>query len=256
MPVVLHLKNDRRGRTTGFTLMELAVVISIAGLLSALLLPALSSAKEKSRRAVCKSNLRQVLTVMEMYANDNSQILPSSADNVGYYHSIILSDETFTNLVEYASGVSNIFYCPNVVFGGLNPVAQHDRYGYVIGYSYWAGGIVGTIKGPDYLVLPSKATDPAAATNALITDANYWTQKTAASAYFPAAMTVSPHSAAGAATSGGSSFTIGVNGGTNSAGLGAEGGNAGYINGSVVWRSINAMQTLSASSLGDSSGNR
>jgi type II secretory pathway pseudopilin PulG len=237
--------------------MELAVVIAIASLLSALMLPALSSAKEQSRRAVCKSNIRQLLQVAEIYGDENLQVLPSSADNAGFYHSIILSDETFTNLVDMA-GSSNIFYCPNIVFGGgANPVAAHTKYGYVIGYSYWAGSTIGTIKGPDYYVLPSKSTDPSTATNALITDANYWTMSQAGPGYFPAAMTVSPHGAAGAASAQGSSFTVGLRGGTNSAGLGAEGGNAGFLgNGSVVWRAMNVMQTLPASSEGDANGNR
>jgi len=257
MPVVLNLGKDRHAKLAGFTLVELMVVIAIASILSALMLPALSSAKEKSRRAVCKSNLRQLVQVLEIYADDNSQLLPGSADNAGYYHSIILSDETFTNLVDLASGSSNIFYCPNIVFGaGANPVAQHTKYGYVIGYSYWAGAIVGNIKGPDYFVLPSKSTGPTLATNALITDANYWTPSQAASTYFPAAMTVSPHGMAGAAMSQGSSFAVSSHGATNSAGVGAEGGNAGFLNGSVVWRSIGSMQTLPASSLGDASGNR
>ncbi len=257
MPVVLYLKKDGHANSTGFTLVELMVVIAIASLLSALMLPALSTAKEKSRRAVCKSDLRQLMQVVEMYADENSQFLPSSADNAGGYHSIVLSDETFTNLVDIASGNSNIFYCPNIVFGGINPVAQHTtKYGYVIGYSYWAGSTVYTIKGPDYYVLPSKSTDSSTATNALITDANFWTMSQASSGYFPAAMTISPHGATGAASTQGSSFTVGVRGGTNSAGLGAEGGNAGFLDGRVEWRSMGVMQTLPASSTGDSSGNR
>jgi prepilin-type N-terminal cleavage/methylation domain-containing protein len=259
MPVVLHLRKDRHVKSAGFTLVEMMVVITISALLSALLLPALSTAKEKTRRAVCKSNIREILTVLEIYADQNSDVLPSSADNSGEYHSIILSDETFSNLVLLA-GNSNIFYCPNVVFGdGPGPVAQHNpKYGYVIGYSYWAGSTIRTPKGPQYLVLPSKSTDPTLQTNALISDANFWTGNQGSSAYFPAAMTISPHSAVGAVMSKGSTFTLGLAAGpTNSAGIGAQGGNAGYFpDTSVQWRNINSMEKLPASSLGDAEGNR
>jgi prepilin-type N-terminal cleavage/methylation domain-containing protein len=264
MPVDLYLRKDRHIKSAGFTLAEMMVVITISALLSALLLPALSTAKEKSRRAVCKSNIREMLMVLENYADDNAEVLPSSADNSGEYHSIILSDETFSNLVLIA-GNSNIFYCPNIVFGD-NPgsVAQHNpKYGYVIGYSYWAGLTIGSRKGPEYLVLPSKATDLSLATNALVSDANYWTGSQGSSAYFPADMTVSPHSPVGAAMAKGSTFTVGLAPGpTNSAGLGAQGGNAGFFpDTSVLWRTINpgylnSVETIPASSTGDDHGNR
>ncbi len=62
-------------RTTGveiaFTLLELLVVIAIIAILAALLLPALSMAKEKGRSIKCLSNLRQLNLALRMYAEDH-----------------------------------------------------------------------------------------------------------------------------------------------------------------------------------------
>lgn len=56
---------------TGFTLIELLVVIAIISILAAILLPALSRAREASRRTSCANNLRQMGTVFKMYADEN-----------------------------------------------------------------------------------------------------------------------------------------------------------------------------------------
>jgi prepilin-type N-terminal cleavage/methylation domain-containing protein len=81
----MRIRNER-GSIRGFTLIELLVVVSIIGLLVAILLPALSIARETSRTAGCLSNLRQVGQVTGNYSSDyKGYMFPSNFERTVTY---------------------------------------------------------------------------------------------------------------------------------------------------------------------------
>jgi len=119
------LAGRRSVEKAGFTLIELLVVIAVIAVLAALLLPALERAREAARRTVCAGNLRQMGLTVQMYANDNGDMVPpgfswtqfdpSNQWSDGYYTEapwVWSLDWTVLPLVDYGLK-GNLAFCPS-----------------------------------------------------------------------------------------------------------------------------------------------
>jgi prepilin-type N-terminal cleavage/methylation domain-containing protein len=240
-----------------FTLIELLVVIAIIAVLAALLLPALSGAKERSKRIPCVNNLRQFLLATHMYANDNDQRLPSGAsdsttpDGVRDDAVPVLSGSIFTQMVHYAVSYK-VLGCPSLgpPFNTSTGWYQ-ESYGYVIGYNY-LGGHANTPwtvpPGGEAWYSPHKATETS--TNAgpnspLVTEMNDWSP-----GYGSA---IAPHTSTGPKMLG-ADFNTGDPEGQTSAQIGSLGGVVGLLDGSASWRGIKSMKVRRGSQQWGSDG--
>jgi prepilin-type N-terminal cleavage/methylation domain-containing protein/prepilin-type processing-associated H-X9-DG protein len=140
------LKFANKGRQPGFTLIELLVVIAIITILAALLLPALSKAREQAEGISCLNNTRQLTLAWLIYADDHEGLLPynlgmngsSFRTNINWVNNVMTwdlsSDNTNTatitdaSLGPYVNGTTSIYHCPSDrALSGIQLAAGWDR---------------------------------------------------------------------------------------------------------------------------------
>ncbi len=113
----------------GFTLIELLVVIAIIGVLIALLLPAVQSAREAARRAQCTNNLKQIGLAMHNYHDANNVLPPGHRTAVfGTFQTFILP-YLEGNPQYNAYNMYGRYWNPGQTSGGGSGPANGIRYG-------------------------------------------------------------------------------------------------------------------------------
>lgn len=104
----------RSARNSAFTLIELLVVIAIIAILAAMLLPALSAAKQRAWTISCTSNLRQINLGMALFADDSQGLFPKSGGDIPWNvtNPDSPSNSWMQQIYSYVQN-TNAYHCPS-----------------------------------------------------------------------------------------------------------------------------------------------
>ena len=110
-------------RLSNFTLIELLVVVAIIGILISILMPSLAKAREKTKRAVCKSNLKQVYTSIITYSMGYDSRI-SMGTTLTYQNSVLISSANpkWSYYPYYLAGFMDspeTWYCPSATLSWI-----------------------------------------------------------------------------------------------------------------------------------------
>jgi prepilin-type N-terminal cleavage/methylation domain-containing protein/prepilin-type processing-associated H-X9-DG protein len=141
--MIRQLCQANRGTTSGFTLLELLVVISIMAILMSLLAPSLGSGRDQAKKLVCITNQQTLLRAFMFYADDNDGRLPGvdgSAASEFWWEAVdqYLDERVPENVFECTQDrMPKVLFCPN----GMMPFPKFYMLGKIEVTNYFLNGV-------------------------------------------------------------------------------------------------------------------